>query len=121
MQFVIDEVLGAGRGWDEMPDFAGIDIATARQILEEAGKFAGEVLAPLNSPGDLQGCSWQEGAVTTPYGYAEAYRAFVQGAWPTLACDRADGGQGLPLLLNAALNEMLAAANHGWTMYPGLL
>jgi alkylation response protein AidB-like acyl-CoA dehydrogenase len=59
--------------------------------------------------------------VTTPPGYPAAYQAFVDGGWPALACDPDCGGQGLPQLLNAALYEMLAAANHGWTMYPGLL
>ena len=121
MRFVIDEVLGASAGWREMPPFADLDADTAVQILEEAGKFAAGALAPINSDADLQGCTWRDGSVTTPKGYADAYRAFVEGGWPALACEPADGGQGLPLLLNAALNEMIAAANHGWTMYPGLL
>jgi alkylation response protein AidB-like acyl-CoA dehydrogenase len=59
--------------------------------------------------------------VSTPAGYKEAYAAYVQGGWPALSCHPDDGGQGLPALLDAALNEMIAAANHGWTMYPGLL
>ena len=121
MQFVIEEVLEAPAGWREMPAFAELDVDTARQILEEAGKFAAGVLAPINSAGDLQGCTWRDGEVTTPAGYREAYAAFVEGGWAALACDPEDGGQGLPALLNAAFNEMIAAANHGWTMYPGLL
>jgi alkylation response protein AidB-like acyl-CoA dehydrogenase len=59
--------------------------------------------------------------VTTPAGYREAYRAYVEGGWAALACAPEDGGQGLPALLDAAFNEMIAAANHGWTMYAGLL
>ena len=94
---------------------------TSRQILEEAGKFAATVLAPINGPADLEGCRWRDGEVSTPAGYREAYRGFVEGGWAALACDPEDGGQGLPALLNAAFNEMIAAANHGWTMYPGLL
>ncbi len=92
-------------------------------MLEEAGRFASEVLAPINGAADLEGCRWrpEDGAVTTPAGYRAAYRAFVDGGWPALACAPEDGGQGLPQLLNAALYEMLAAANHAWTMYPGLL
>ncbi|MBT9596018.1 MAG: acyl-CoA dehydrogenase family protein [Vitreoscilla sp.] len=121
MRFVIDEVIGASAAWERMPAFDGLDSETAAQVLEEAGKFAAEVLAPLNGPGDLAGCTWADGTVTTPPGYPAAYRAFVDGGWPALACDPACGGQGLPQLLNAALYEMLAAANHGWTMYPGLL
>ena len=121
MQFVIEEVLGAGLAWAEIPDFAGIDIDTACQVLDAAGKFASEVLAPFNSIGDLQGCTWSDGAVRTPDGYRAAYSAFVEAGWASLACQAEHGGQGLPILLNAAFNEMIAAANHGWTMYPGLL
>ncbi|HSI60223.1 MAG TPA: acyl-CoA dehydrogenase family protein [Ideonella sp.] len=121
MRFVIDEVLGAPAAWQQMGAFDGLDSDTAQQVLAEAGRFASEVLAPLNGPGDLEGCHWQGGEVTTPQGFKQAYQAFVEGGWPALACDPACGGQGLPQLLNAALYEMLAAANHGWTMYPGLL
>lgn len=121
MRFVIDEVLGAPDAWARMPAFDGLDADTAAEVLAQAGKFAAEVLAPLNGPGDLAGCAWHEGQVTTPPGYPAAYQAFVDGGWPALACDPDCGGQGLPQLLNAALYEMLAAANHGWTMYPGLL
>ncbi len=121
MRFVIDEVLGAPVAWAAMSDFDGLDADTAAQVLEEAGRFASEVLFPTNSPGDLEGCRWSDGHVTTPKGYREAYQAFVAGGWPALACDPACGGQGLPAVLNAALYEMLAAANHAWTMYPGLL
>lgn len=98
-----------------------MDADTSRQILEEAGKFASGVLAPINSAADLEGCSWHDGNVTTPQGYPAAYKAYVEGGWPALACDPDYGGQGLPQLLNSALNEMISAANHGWTMYPGLL
>lgn len=121
MRFVIDEVLGAPAAWARQPAFDGLDGDTAAEVLAQAGKFAAEVLAPLNSPGDRVGCTWRDGEVSTPPGYREAYQAFVEGGWPALACDPACGGQGLPQLLNAALYEMLAAANHGWTMYPGLL
>ncbi len=121
MRFVIDEVLRAPDTWAAAPAFEGLDADTAAEVLAQAGKFAAEVLAPLNGPGDLAGCTWRDGEVTTPPGYPAAYRAFVDGGWPALACDPACGGQGLPQLLNAALYEMLAAANHAWTMYPGLL
>jgi len=121
MRFVIDEVLGAPAAWREMPAFADCDADTAHAVLEEAGKFATGVLAPINGAADLEGCTWKDGEVRTPAGYREAYRAFVDGGWASLACDPAHGGQGLPALLSAAFNEMIAAANHGWTMYPGLL
>ena len=79
------------------------------------------MLAPLNGPADLQGCRLEEGRVRTPDGFPEAYAAFVEAGWPALACAPEAGGQGLPQLLDAALHEMLASANHGWTMYPGIL
>ena len=121
MRFVIDEVLRAPAAWRQWPALHDIDSDTAAAVLEEAGRFAAGVLAPINASGDLQGCTWQDGAVRTPTGYREAYRAFVDGGWPALEADPQDGGQGLSAVLGAALNEMLAAANHGWTMYPGLL
>jgi alkylation response protein AidB-like acyl-CoA dehydrogenase len=121
MRFVIEDVLGAPAAWAETPAFADLDADTARQVIEEAGKFASGVLAPINAAADLQGCRWHDGQVSTPDGYREAYRAFVDGGWAALACDPEHGGQGLPLVIAAAFNEMIAAANHGWTMYPGLL
>ncbi|MEY2874124.1 MAG: hypothetical protein RLZZ373_1495 [Pseudomonadota bacterium] len=121
MQFVIEDVLGAPAAWRDMPAFAELDVDTARAVLNEAGKFAAGVLAPINASADLEGCTWNDGEVRTPAGYREAYRAYVEGGWAALACEPQDGGQGLPTLLSAAFNEMIAAANHGWTMYPGLL
>lgn len=120
MRFVIEQVLQAPAAWHDMPAFAELDADTAAQVLEQAAAFASEVLAPTNADGDLQGCHWQDGSVRTPKGFREAYRLFVDGGWPALGCDPAWGGQGLPQLLNVALYEMLNAANHAWTMYPGL-
>ncbi len=121
MLHVMTRVLDAPATWSDTPDFDGLDADTAREVLEQAARFAGEVLAPTNAPGDLAGCHWTPDGVTTPPGYREAYRAFVEGGWPALACAPDAGGQGLPQLLNSALFEMLAGANHAWTMYPGLL
>jgi alkylation response protein AidB-like acyl-CoA dehydrogenase len=121
MQFVIETVLGAPKSWAEMPGFADFDANTSRQVLIEAAKFAGEVLSPINSQGDLEGCVWRDGHVTTPAGYKDAYKTFVDGGWAALRCSPSYGGQGLPLIIGAAFDEMTAAANQGWTMYPGLL
>ncbi|HUN94540.1 MAG TPA: acyl-CoA dehydrogenase family protein [Burkholderiaceae bacterium] len=121
MQFVIEEVLGAPAQWAATAAFADLDVETARAVLEEGGKFAAGVLAPINGSADLEGCSWRDGEVGTPAGYRAAYQSFVDGGWGALACDPEWGGQGLRALLGAAFNEMIAAANHGWTMYPGLL
>jgi alkylation response protein AidB-like acyl-CoA dehydrogenase len=122
MRRVIDEVLGAPARWAECPAFAELDLDTADAVLQEAARFASEVLQPLNGPGDLAGCVREaDGSVKTPPGFRAAYQAFVQGGWPALPCDPAWGGQGLPLLLDAAMREMLDACNHGWNMYPDLL
>ncbi len=121
MSFLLNEVLGAPASWATQPAFSGLDAATAQEVLEQAGRFAAEVLAPTNAAGDREGCGWSPEGVRTPPGFASTYQAFVDGGWPALACADEDGGQGLPQVLNAALFEMLAAANHGWTMYPGLL
>jgi alkylation response protein AidB-like acyl-CoA dehydrogenase len=121
LRYVIEELLDLPAQWAAMPAFSELDATTARQVIDEAARFATEVVAPLNARGDLDGCTWRDGAVQTPAGYAEAYRAFVAAGWPALPNDPADGGQGLPQVLNAALYEMLAGANHAWTMYPGLL
>jgi alkylation response protein AidB-like acyl-CoA dehydrogenase len=121
MRYVIEDLLGLPAQWAGMPAYAELDADTAAQILDEAAKFATEVVAPLNANGDLEGCSWREGIVSTPRGFRDAYQAFVAAGWPALACDPDCGGQGLPQVLNAALYEMLSAANHAWTMYPGLL
>jgi alkylation response protein AidB-like acyl-CoA dehydrogenase len=121
MRYVIEDVLALPAQWVRLPAFAELDADTAQQVLDEAAKFARDVLAPTNASGDLEGCHWKDGAVRTPRGFREAYRAFVDAGWPALACAPEHGGQGLPQVLNAALFEMLVAANHAWTMYPGLL
>ena len=121
MRFVIEEVLRAPDDWRETPLFADLDTDTAAEVLQQAARFAGEVLQPLNAPGDREGCRLEGGRVKTPAGFPQAWAAFVEGGWPALACDPEFGGQGLPQVLNAALFEMLVAANHAWVMYPGLL
>ena len=121
MRFVIEQVLQAPQQWQALPALADLDMDTAAEVLAQAARFTSELLQPLNGPGDRQGCRLVEGRVKTPDGFAAAWRAFVDGGWPALAVGPEHGGQGLPQLLNAALFEMLAAANHGWTMYPGLL
>ncbi|TWI55041.1 alkylation response protein AidB-like acyl-CoA dehydrogenase [Pseudomonas duriflava] len=120
MQFVIEEWLNAPADWKVIPSFRGVDAELSRQVLEEAGRFTAEELAPLNAQGDRQGCQLEKGQVSTPEGFAAAYQAYVNNGWPALACDPAWGGQGLPQLLDAALQEMLASSNHAWAMYPGI-
>ena len=121
LQHLLTQVLDAPARWAAQPAFAELDADTANEVLAQAGRFATEVLAPINASGDAQGCRWNPDGVTTPDGYRAAYQAFVAGGWPSLAIAPEHGGQGLPQALNTALFEMLAGANHGWTMYPGLL
>ena len=104
-----------------MPAFAEVDADLMQQVLQEAGKFVGEVIAPLNRAGDEIGAQWKDGTVTMPPGFKDAYQSFWQAGWPALASSTEDGGQGLPTVLEAMLYEMLSAANMGWTMAPGLL
>jgi alkylation response protein AidB-like acyl-CoA dehydrogenase len=120
-QFLLEQVLGAGQTLRGLPAFAEVDEALTAQLLTEAGKFVAEVVAPLQQVGDRVGAQWQNGQVTMPPGFREAYQAFWQAGWPALASAPEDGGQGLPCVLEAILYEWLSAANHGWTMAPGLL
>jgi alkylation response protein AidB-like acyl-CoA dehydrogenase len=121
MQFVLSNVLDAPDQLKELPAFDEVDADLIQQVLEEAGKFVGEVIAPLNRDGDEIGAQWQDGKVTMPPGFQAAYQMFWQAGWPALSADAEDGGQGLPSVLEIMLYEMLSAANHGWTMAPGLL
>ena len=122
MQFVMNEVLDVPAALQHMPAHADLDTDTIAAILEEGGKFAAEVLLPLNSVGDRQGCqlNTQTHEVTTPQGFKQAFAQYVQGGWTALSCDPDYGGQGLPLVVNQCFYEMLNSANQAWTMYPGL-
>ncbi|MBC5785680.1 acyl-CoA dehydrogenase family protein [Ramlibacter sp. USB13] len=120
-RFLLLDVLRTGEILPTLPAFTEADADLLTQVLEEAGKFVGKVVSPLQAVGDAPGCRFEDGRVTTPPGFADAYRAFWQAGWPSLACAPEDGGQGLPWVLEGVLYEMLSAANHGWTMAPGLL
>ena len=119
--FLLFDVLQAPVQLQALQGLTEADQPLMEQVLDEAGKFVAEVVAPLSREGDEVGCRWQAGAVTTPPGFRDAYQAFVAAGWPALACAEEDGGQGLPWVLEGVLYEWLAAANHGWTMAPGLL
>ncbi len=122
MQFVLHEVLGVVDELKALPRYAEIDAETINAVLEEGGKFASEVLQPLNAVGDAEGCTLDKATheVKTPTGFKAAYAKYVEGGWPALSCDPAHGGQGLPYVVNQSLYEMLNAANQAWAMYPGL-
>ena len=90
--------------------------------LEEAAKLAENVLAPLNGPGDKQGCQYDPASKTvkTPDGFKAAYKQFAEGGWTALACTPEFGGQGLPHVLNMMVEEMVCSSNLSLGMYPGL-
>jgi alkylation response protein AidB-like acyl-CoA dehydrogenase len=121
MHWLLNQVLQGAHPLQALPPFAEVDTDLVVQVLEEAGKFVADVVAPLNRDGDEIGCQWNAGQVTMPPGFSAAYQAFWQAGWPALSAAPEDGGQGLPTVLEAMLYEMLSAANHGWTMAPGLL
>lgn len=117
--FLFDEVMDMQSNFRQLTtgDAATPDMLAA--IFSEAGKFCENELAPLYQSGD-RGCVWDDGVVTTPDGFKEAYRAFIDAGWTSLSGDPANGGQGLPSSVMIAVNEMLMTANWAWAMYPGL-
>src|ERR1043165_5996903 len=122
MQFVMHELLNVVDELKLLPAHADIDADTINAVLEEGGKFAAEVTQPLNQAGDAEGCKLDKTTheVSPPKGFKQAYQQYVEGGWPALSIDPEYGGQGLPIVVNQCLYEMLNAANQAWTMYPGL-
>jgi alkylation response protein AidB-like acyl-CoA dehydrogenase len=119
-KFLLRDVLQLERHAN-LPAFADASMDTVDQILEEAARFTGEVLAPLNGVGDKEGCVWSpDFTVRTPTGFKAAYAQLVEAGWPALGADPNYGGQGLPHVVNLAFSEMSSAANMAFSMYPGL-
>ncbi len=119
MKFVMQELLDCDKHYQDLGyEDASLDMVDA--IIAESGKFTEQVMAPLNQSGDEQGCTFNEGVVTTPDGFKDAYQQYVDGGWPTLSQPVEFGGQGLPESLNTAINEFALSANHSFAMYPGL-
>ncbi|MCB1650658.1 MAG: acyl-CoA dehydrogenase C-terminal domain-containing protein [Alphaproteobacteria bacterium] len=119
IKFILHDVLKAEDHLN-LPGYEEVSADLIDQILEEGGKICEEVLFPLNQIGDHEGCRFDNGAVTTPEGFKEAYDTFVAGGWPGLACDPEFGGMGMPMLVNTAMKEMICSANMSLGMYPGL-
>ncbi|MFH1806701.1 MAG: acyl-CoA dehydrogenase C-terminal domain-containing protein [Pseudomonadota bacterium] len=119
MRFVLTELFDYN-DINQLPGCEDFTPDVVDAVLEESAKICEEVLFPLNRTGDEEGCHWEDGVVTTPKGFKEAYQTFAEGGWTGIACDPAYGGQGAPKTLNALVEEMICSTNLSFGMYPGL-
>ncbi len=117
--FLLNEVFYIDQ-YRDLPVFADLSPDIVKAILAQAGKFAEEILLPLNRIGDSQGCGFDNGRVSTPEGFREAYRLLTQNGWTGLIAQSEYGGQGLPRVINAAFTEYIGSANMAFALYPGL-
>jgi len=118
--FLLNDVLQISR-YNNLPGFADASADVVEPILGEAAKLCQEVVQPLNLPGDREGCKRRDdGGVTTPKGFKDAYRQYAEGGWMGISAPAEFGGQGLPALLTTIVNEMMASASMSFAMYPGL-
>ncbi len=120
LQFALDEVIGAADALAECPDFSDYSPELARSVLQEAARLAEGVLDPLYATADWEGAHWSDAGVTTPKGFKAAYQQFVSGGWPQLRAAPAFGGQGMPAVLVAAVEELFASANLAFRLCPML-
>jgi len=118
MQFLLHDVLKVAE--QDIPGYDELDRDFTGAVLEEAGKVASEVLLPLNTVGDVEGCTLENGVVRTPNGFKDAFKAMKEGGWTAMDCDPDYGGQGLPYIIHTAAQETLVSANMAFQMYQGL-
>ena len=118
LQFVLQDLLKVSE--QDIPGFADLDADFTSAVLEEAGKIANEVLAPLNAIGDKEGCTLENGVVRTPTGFKAAFDQIREGGWTAMDCDPEYGGQGLPYVIHTATQETFVSANMAFNMYQGL-
>jgi alkylation response protein AidB-like acyl-CoA dehydrogenase len=118
ISFLLNDVLKLQQ--QDIPGYEALEPEPLQAILEEGGKLASEVLAPLNASGDREGCHLENGVVRTPKGFKDAFDKVKDGGWTGLDCDPEFGGQGLPYVVATAIAEIFASANMAFGMYPGL-
>ena len=118
IQFVLHDLLSASAA--DIPGYDELEADFTAAVLNEAGKVASEVLAPINASGDAEGCRLENGRVSTPKGFKAAFELMKEGGWPGLDCDPQYGGQNMPYLLGTAVGEIFSGANQAFTMYHGL-
>jgi alkylation response protein AidB-like acyl-CoA dehydrogenase len=116
----LNELLDSDSHYASLTDCAPVDADLRAAVIRGAASFAEDVVAPLSRSGDEQGCRFENGAVTTPDGYKEAFRQYGDGGWQALTAPAEEGGQGLPPSLGMVVNEMIGAGCWAWSMYPGL-
>jgi acyl-CoA dehydrogenase len=118
--FLLNDVFNYAN-YANAPGFSEAPIDIVEAVLSEGAKFVEEIVQPLNRPGDIEGCKrHDDGSVTTPRGFRQAYKALVDGGWVGLAGDPAFGGPGLPMFLAVLFSEYAYGANIAFSMYPGL-
>ena len=97
-----------------------LEISDLEMVIDEAAKICEETLLPLNQSGDLEGCSFDKGKVTTPKGFKEAYKNFIENGWQGIKVNKNYGGQNLPYFMNMIVDEMVSSSNMSFGLYPGL-
>ena len=121
MRFVLNEVFEVAKLWAQLPALAEtVDAQTVEAILEEAGKVTAKTIAPLSRNGDEEGCRWDNGVVTTPAGFPEAYKTYAEGGWVGVGGDPAYGGMGMPKAVSAQVEEMINSSGLAFGLYPML-
>jgi len=120
INFVLNDLLDFHSHYQKYPDYQDVTPDDIDMILSECAKFCTTELAPLYQSGDREGCKWENGKVTTPAGFKEAYQQYIDGAWQGISHPVEYDGQGLPPSIGLVVTEMIGTANWSWSMYPGL-
>ncbi len=120
IKFLFEDVFGYYQHYEKYPEFEEATPDLVDAIFQECAKFCENELLPMNQSADKEGCTFDNGKVTTPKGFKEAYKQYVDGGWQSLSHGVEYGGQGLPPSLGMVKSEMMGSANWSWSMYPGL-